>query len=75
MGTKLAGSVAREAVVTGDQLWGRSGPARAAEGRSPDWFRLRSVFGHEVEAVMEGEFDVFGETFSFDGPDQGEMVG
>jgi hypothetical protein len=34
-----------------------------------------SGFGHEVEAVVQGELDAFGETFSFEGPDQSEMVG
>jgi hypothetical protein len=33
------------------------------------------AFRHEVEAVMEGEFDVFGEAFSFDDLNPVEMVG
>jgi len=47
----------------------------AAAGSSTCVTARPSVFRHEVEAVVEGEFDAFGEAFSVDGPDQGQMIG
>src|SRR5271165_1794598 len=54
--------------------WWRRGAMTAAGSSTCVTARL-SVFRHEVEPVVEGEFDAFGEAFSVDGPDQGQMIG